>query len=88
MAVLSVKKPGVYLRIRNHVEKHNLIFSNFEKVCQTAEEGDFIVLEWPTACTYWGTDQVKAFIERYALKPVKFHGCMLGITARKSGKPI
>ena len=61
---INVKKPGVYLKIRDHIAKHNQIFSNFEELCESKEEGDFIALEWPSSCAYWGTAKVKAFVEK------------------------
>ena len=84
---INIKKPGVYLKIRKHIATHKNIFSNFEKLTESMEEGDFIALEWPSSCAYLRNKETIACM-KHNLKTVKFHGCMLGVVSRKTQTPI
>ena len=45
-------------------------------------------MEWPTACAYWRWKCVENLVEMLGLKPVKVHGCALGLRSVVNGMPI
>ena len=78
----------VYPSARSKIRKHRIIFNRlwktFEILCQIARHcGAYIAIEWPTGCTYWKNKEVRDLINRYGLRPVKFHGCALNLKVEK-----
>ena len=45
-------------------------------------------MEWPSACAYWRWKCVENLVEMLGLKPVKVHGCALGLKSVVNGMPI
>ena len=74
--------PSAFTKIRKHRKLFEKLFQTFIKLCEVAREcGTFIAIEWPTGCTYWKNSRVRELIQRYGLRPVKFHGCALNVRA-------
>ena len=70
-----------------HVRAMLPLLRMFERLCEIAHECNTrIALEWPAGCLYWKRRDVRALIQRFDLKIVKFHGCALNLRSIKKNK--
>ena len=73
-------------KIRKHMGDFRKLMKNFRIVAENvSNKGGKVAMEWPTGCELWKDPEVVDFIRSLKLAPVKFHGCMLGLTGRRHG---
>ena len=71
---------GHQKRMLKHKKLFDALFANVLKLCESVREnGGNIVLEWPDGNDYWKKPEVIAFIRKFNLEAVSFHGCALGL---------
>ena len=73
-------RPKTLRRIEGHVRLKEQLFRSLERLLAETENCQpGIAIEWPSTCTYWNDDDVRATVSKHQLLPYYVDGCMVGL---------